>query len=131
MRGDKNKIQIGSYTNIQDRAVISTVNELPSGFPAECKVGDYTTVGHGAMLTSCLVGDHCSIGAGAIVQEGSVVEKKSMVAAGAVVTPGTLIPSGQLWAGNPAKFIRDLSEEEIGEMEKVVLYCCISFVAQR
>ena len=121
MRGDKNKIQIGSYTNIQDRAVISTVNELPSGFPADCKVGDYTTVGHGAMLTSCLVGDHCSIGAGAIVQEGSVVEKKSMVAAGAVVTPGTLVPSGQLWAGNPAKFIRDLSEEEIGDMEKVIL----------
>ena len=118
LRGDKNKIQVGTCTNIQDKAIIGTVSELDSGFPAECKVGDYTSIGQGAVLTSCLVGDICSIGAGAIIQAGSVVEKKSMVAAGSVVMPGTLVSSGQLWAGNPAIYIRDLADDEIADFEK-------------
>ena len=118
LRGDKNKIQVGTGANIQDKAVIGTVSELDSGFPAECKIGDYTSVGQGAVLTSCLVGDACSIGAGAIVQAGSVVEKRSMVAAGAVVVSGTLVPSGQLWAGNPAVYVRDLADEEVADFEK-------------
>ena len=53
------------------------------------------------------------------MQEGSVVEKNSIVAAGAVVLPGTFVPAGELWAGNPAKFVRKCTEEEIAHMEEV------------
>ena len=118
VRGDKNKIKIGRVTNIQDRAVVSTVANLDSGFPADVDIGDFVTVGHGAMLTSCTIGNHVLIGQGAIIQEGSVVENNSIVAAGAVVLPDTLIPSGQLWAGNPAVYIRDVTEDEVENFEK-------------
>jgi carbonic anhydrase/acetyltransferase-like protein (isoleucine patch superfamily) len=106
-------------TNIQDRAVINTVDSLESGFPSDVDIGDYVTVGHGALLTSCTVGNRVLIGQGSIIQEGSEIGSKSIIAAGAVVLPGTAVPSGQLWAGNPAVYIRDLSEEEIAGFEKV------------
>jgi carbonic anhydrase/acetyltransferase-like protein (isoleucine patch superfamily) len=99
--------------------VINTVSTLESGFPADVDIGNYVTVGHGALLTSCTVGSHVLIGQGSILQEGVVVEDKVIVAAGAVVLPNTLVPSGQLWAGNPAAYVRDLTEEEIANFEKV------------
>ena len=93
--------------------------ELESGFPANVQIGDYVTIGHGALLTSCTVGDFSLIGQGSIIEEGCIVEKYSMVAAGSVLLSGSLVPTGQLWAGNPAKFIRNLSDEEKNGMEKV------------
>lgn len=102
---------LGAFSNIQDRSVVTSIESA-------CKIGDYVTVGHGAVLTSCTIGDHCLIGQGAIVQEGSVVEKLSMIAAGAIVLPGTTIPTGQLWAGNPAKFVRVVTDAEKTEMER-------------
>jgi gamma-carbonic anhydrase len=119
VRGDKSKITIGSHTNVQDRAVISTVSSLESGFPSDVEIGSKVTIGHGALLTSCIVGDNSLIGQGAIVQAGSVVGSHVMIAAGAVVLPNTIIPNNQLWAGNPAKFIRDVTDEEIAGLEKV------------
>jgi len=119
VRGDKSKVKIGAVSSIQDRAVITTVSKLDSGFPSDVDIGDYVTVGQGAVLTSCVIGHKVSIGAGAIIQEGVVVEQNSIVAAGSVVLADTLIPSGQLWAGNPAKYIRDISEEEGQNFEKV------------
>lgn len=83
------------------------------------EIGNYVTVGHGALLTSCTIGDNVLIGQGAIIQEGSIIESNSIVAAGAVVLPETLVPSGQLWAGNPAIFVRDVTDEEIANLEKV------------
>jgi len=118
LRGDKNKISIGAYSNVQDRAVIQTTTELETGFPAEVEIQSYVTVGHGATLQSCVVKDRCLIGMNATVLEGSVIEKNSMVAAGAVVLPHTMVPSGQLWAGNPAVYIRDLTDDEITSFEK-------------
>lgn len=76
------------------------------------EIGNYVTIGHGALLKSCIVGDECLIGQGAIIEEGSVIEGSSVIAAGAVVTAGTLVPKGQMWAGNPAKYVRDLDEDE-------------------
>jgi carbonic anhydrase/acetyltransferase-like protein (isoleucine patch superfamily) len=70
------------------------------------------TVGHGAVLNSCTIEDEALIGMGAIVMEGAVVERRAMLAAGAVVGPGKRVPAGQLWAGNPAQFVRDLTEDE-------------------
>ena len=111
VRGDQHKINVGTFSNIQDRAIVSTMN-------TECKIGDYVTIGHGAMLTSCTIGDHCLIGQGAIIQEQCVVEKLSIIAAGAVVLPETIIPSGQMWAGNPAVFVRNVTDAEKTEMDR-------------
>lgn len=112
-------MKIGHATNIQDRAVIDTEIELESGFPADVDIGNYVTVGHGALLTSCVVHDSVLIGQGAIIQKGSVIETNSIIAAGSVILPGTLVPAKQLWAGNPAKYIRDVTEDEIAHIEKV------------
>jgi len=104
--------QIGRKSAIKDRAVIDTVATLPSGFPANVVIGRFVSVGPGAVVTSSVLEDSVQIGAGAVVCEGCVVQKNSVVAAGSVVPAGTLIPSNQLWAGNPATFQRDVSEEE-------------------
>lgn len=114
VRGDKNTINIGAYTNIQDGAVITT-DDKPTlnGFNSEVTIGNYVTVGHGAKLHACKVGDRCIIGMGATVLEGAIVEHDSIVASGSVVAPNRRIPSGELWAGNPARFVRKLSKAEM------------------
>mmetsp|Transcript_16748 Transcript_16748/g.36272 ORF Transcript_16748/g.36272 Transcript_16748/m.36272 type:complete len:190 (-) Transcript_16748:50-619(-) len=113
IRGDKNKVKIGHQSNVQDRAVITTVADLGTGFPAHVEIGDQVTIGHGALITSCTIGNRCLIGQGSVVQEGCEIGNNSIVAAGAVVLPGTLIPSQQLWAGNPAVYVRDVTEDEM------------------
>lgn len=118
VRADKNKVKIGAHTNVQDRAVIGTVSSLESGFPAEVSIGDKVTIGHGALLTSCTIADKALIGQGAIIQAGAEIGSNSIIAAGAVVLPNTVVPSNQLWAGNPAKYIRDVTEEEVAGLEK-------------
>ena len=70
LRGDTANLEIGEGTNIQDRAVIVTSVELKSDYPLEVSIGNNVTIGHGALLTSCTLGDHVLIGQGAIVQQG-------------------------------------------------------------
>ena len=90
---------------IQDNVVIHV-----GGAP--CLIGDSVTIGHGAILHGCTVGDGSLVGMGAIIMDGAVVSAGAMVAAGAVVTPGTVVKTGQLWAGNPAKLLRELTDRE-------------------
>lgn len=113
IRGDVNKIRIGEHTNIQDGTVIhvDAHGEHWNGLPT--LIGDNVTVGHMAMLHACTLEDSSFVGMSATVLDGAVVETGAMVAAGALVTPGKRVPSGQLWAGSPAKHMRDLSEEDI------------------
>jgi len=118
VRGDKNTIRIGTKTNIQDRAVISTVHELDSGFPSTVEIGNNVTIGHGAIITSSIVRSNSLIGQGAIIGAGCVIGRNVLIAAGANVLPETIVLDNQLWAGNPAKHIRDLTEEEIGNLQK-------------
>ena len=114
VRGDANAVTIGSVTNIQDKTVIQTQPGTDAnGFPAGASIGDYCSVGHGSMLVACEVEDEVVIGSGCVVSEGALVEKHSMLAAGTVVPPGRRIPSGQLWGGNPAAYVRDLTEDEV------------------
>ena len=75
-------------------------------------IGHYVTIGHGAVVQASVVEDYALIGNNAVVCEGCYVEKKGMLAAGGVLLPGSRIPAGQLWGGNPAKFLRDLSDTE-------------------
>lgn len=112
IRGDVNYIKIGSYTNVQDCSMLHVTN---SKFPL--KIGNKVTIGHSVTLHGCTINDLCLVGMGAVVLDGSVLEEKSMVAAGAVVKPGFIVPTGKLAAGVPAKIIRDLSDEEILDLE--------------
>jgi gamma-carbonic anhydrase len=76
-------------------------------------IGDDITIGHMAMLHACTLESGCFIGMKACLMDGAYVESGAMVAAGALVTPGKLVKSGQLWAGVPARHLRDLTAEEI------------------
>lgn len=108
MRGDVHEIRIGSRTNIQDGCVLHVTRGV-SG----CYVGNNVTVGHMALLHACTVEDDAFIGMGAIVLDEAVVESGAMVAAGALVPPRKRVPKGELWAGNPARKLRDLSQADI------------------
>lgn len=107
MRGDVHEIRIGNRTNIQDNAVVHVTRNVSGTY-----IGDEVTIGHSAVIHACTIGDRALIGMGAIILDEAVVEEGAMVAAGAVVPPKKIVPSGQLWGGNPARYMRDLSEEE-------------------
>ena len=118
IRGDVNHIRIGARSNIQDGTVIHVSHSGPNGKPIgyPTLIGDDVTIGHGAIIHACSIGDACLIGMGAIVLDGAVVEKNGFVGAGAVIPPGKTVASGELWLGNPAKFVRNLKEKEIEQL---------------
>ncbi|MCH7937824.1 MAG: gamma carbonic anhydrase family protein [Proteobacteria bacterium] len=114
VRGDGNFIRIGARTNIQDGTVIHVDSaSLPT------IIGDDVTVGHMALIHACTLEDGSFVGMAATVMDGAVVETGAMVAAGALVTPGKTVKAGQLWAGTPARFMRDCAEREIEMIESV------------
>ncbi len=110
IRGDVNRIEVGEYTNIQDNSCLHVADNYA------CVVGDFVTVGHGAILHACTVEDHCLIGMGATVLDGAVVGRGSIVAAGSVVTKGTIIPPFSLVTGIPGKVVKTLSEDNIANI---------------
>jgi carbonic anhydrase/acetyltransferase-like protein (isoleucine patch superfamily) len=108
LRGDVQRIRVGARTNLQDGTI---VHGTTHGHPA--LIGDDVTVGHAAVLHACMIEDRAFIGIGARVLDGAVVRSDAMLAAGAVLTPGKALPTGELWAGNPAKLLRKLTLDEI------------------
>ncbi len=112
IRGDRSKVMIGFCTSVQDKTVLNTVSELESGFSADIQIGHYTTISEGALLTSCTIGDFVQVGAGAIVQEGCIIQDKVVIAPGSVLLPATFVSASQFWAGNPAVYVRDVTDEE-------------------
>lgn len=113
MRGDVNQVTIGDSTSIGDRAVVH-VAKIQGDFPTH--IGSHVTIGAGALVHAATVNDKVVIGESAQVLDGSVVESNSMVAPASIVTPGTKVPSGELWAGSPAKKVRTLTETEQAEI---------------
>lgn len=112
LRGDLYYIRVGRYTNIQDGSILHVrTGQCP------VMVGDYVTVGHNVILHGCTVKDGALIGMGAIVLDDAVIEEQALVAAGAVVQPGQVVPPRMLVAGIPAKVKRELTDEEIGQMQ--------------
>ncbi len=107
LRGDVNHITIGERTNIQDGTVVHVTRKTHPTV-----IGSDITVGHKALLHGCTLEDGCFFGMGATAMDGAVVGEGAMLAAGALLTPNKRIPEGQLWAGNPAKYFRDLKAEE-------------------
>ncbi|KAF3440994.1 hypothetical protein FNV43_RR19280 [Rhamnella rubrinervis] len=113
LRGDVNSISIGAGTNIQDNSLVHVAKSNLSGKVLPTIIGDNVTVGHSAVLHGCTVEDEAFVGMGATLLDGVYVEKHAMVGAGALVRQNTRIPCGEVWAGNPAKFLRKLTEEEM------------------
>jgi carbonic anhydrase/acetyltransferase-like protein (isoleucine patch superfamily) len=113
VRGDVHEIRIGKRTNIQDNSVIHTTRNLAGTY-----IGDEVTVGHGAILHACTIGDQAFVGMGACILDQAVLEPRSMLAAGALLTPRKVVPTGQLWGGNPARYMRDLTDEELAFLPK-------------
>ena len=106
VRGDTETIAIGKRTNIQDNCVL----HADPGFPLT--LGADVTVGHGAILHGCTVGDNTTIGMGAVLLNGARIGRDCIVGAGALVTQNAQIPDGSLVIGSPARVKRQLTEEE-------------------
>lgn len=113
IRGDVNSIKIGSRTNIQDGAVIHCTYKK-----AATLIGDNVSIGHRAIVHGCTVEDNSLIGMGAIVMDHAVVEKNCIIAAGAVVLENARCESGYIYAGIPAKKVKQLTEEQINGLQK-------------
>lgn len=110
LRGDVNHIRIGARSNIQDHSVIHVDRRY---HPAV--IGDDVLVGHMCLIHGCTLEDGCFVGMKATIMDGCVVESGGMVAAGALLTPGKRVKRGELWAGSPAKPMRDLTAAQIEE----------------
>ena len=115
LRGDVHYIRIGNNTNIQDNAVIhATYQKSPTN------IGNNVTIAHGAIVHGCSIQDNVMIGMNAVVLDDAVVESNSIVAAGSVVSKGTIVESGSVYAGIPAKKIKDISPELLeGQIKRI------------
>ena len=115
IRGDVNYIKMGHKVNIQDGAVIHcTYQKYPT------IIGNNVSVGHNAIVHGCTIHDNVLVGMGAIIMDNCVVESNSIIAAGAVVTQNTHVEAGTIYAGVPAKKVKDISQELIsGEIDRI------------
>lgn len=115
VRGDVNSIRIGNKVNIQDGAVLHCTYQK-----TKVELGNHVSIGHNAIVHGCKVHDNVLIGMGAIVMDNCEIGSNTIIAAGAVVTEGTKVPSGCIYAGVPAKKVKDISEELIhGEIDRI------------
>ena len=115
LRGDGPGIRIGENSNLQDGTVVHV-----AGRGLMTIVGRNVSVGHMALLHACEIQDDSFVGMNATVLDGAVVESGAMVAAGAVVTPRKIVRKGELWAGNPAQKLRDITEKDLEMFRRVV-----------
>lgn len=113
VRGDVHSITIGNNTNIQDGAVIHCTYQK-----AKTTIGDNVSIAHNAIVHGCTIGNNVLVGMGAIVMDNVVVGDNSVIAAGAVVLAGTVIESGSIYAGMPAKKVKDITEEMKAVIER-------------
>jgi carbonic anhydrase/acetyltransferase-like protein (isoleucine patch superfamily) len=115
VRGDVNSIRIGNKVNIQDGAVLHCTYEKTT-----LHIGNQVSIGHNALVHGCDIADHVLIGMGAIVMDNVKVGSNTIIAAGAVVLENTICESGSIYAGVPAKKVKDISEELIqGEINRI------------
>lgn len=118
LRGDVNEIHIGARTNVQDGTIAHVTHDgpyTPGGLPLV--LGADITVGHGAILHACTIGDRCLVGMGAIILDGAELAADVMLAAGSLVSPGKRLRSGWLYRGRPAEAVRELGDEELAMLK--------------
>lgn len=106
LRGDDEAITIGARCNIQDGTVIHINLKLPT------TIGDDVSIGHMALIHACTIQPHGFVGMKGVVLDGAVIESHAMLAAGGLLTPRKIIPAGELWAGAPAKKMRDINDSD-------------------
>ena len=115
IRGDVHSIKLGNKVNVQDGAVIhATYLKSPT------TIGNNVSIGHNAIVHGCTIHDDVLIGMGSIIMDDCVIESNAIIAAGAVVTKNTRVPAGTVYAGVPAKKIKDISENLVhGEIHRI------------
>ena len=115
VRGDVNSIRLGNKVNVQDGAVLHATYQKTKTI-----VGNNVSIGHNAIVHGCTVHDNVLIGMGAIVMDNAIIHSNSIIAAGAVVLEGTVVEAGSIYAGVPAKKVKDISQELIhGEINRI------------
>jgi len=116
-RGDVNSIRIGARTNIQDGTIVHV-----TGGRFGTTIGSDVLIGHQCLIHGCRLEDESFIGMGATVMDGCVVERGAMLGAGSLLVPGKVVKSGQLWLGRPARYVRDLTPEELAANRQAVVH---------
>lgn len=106
VRGDVNAIVMGNRVNVQDGAVIHCTYKK-----TKTMIGNNVSIAHNAVVHGCTIEDEVLVGMGAIIMDGAVIGKNSIIAAGAIVTQNTVVPEGSIYAGNPAKFLKNVSPD--------------------
>lgn len=106
VRGDVNAIVMGNRVNIQDGAVIHCTYKKTKTI-----IGNNVSIAHNAVVHGCTIEDEVLVGMGAIIMDGAVIGKNSIIAAGAIVTQNTIVPARSIYAGNPAKFLKNVSHD--------------------
>ncbi len=107
LRGDVQPITVGQYTNIQDNCTVHVLYDTPA------VIGEYVTVGHGAILHGCTIASNCLIGMGAIILSYAEIGENCIIGAGSLIAEGKKIPPNSLVVGSPGKIIRTVTPEEI------------------
>ena len=115
LRGDVNSIRIGNNVNIQDGSVLHTLYQRST-----IEIGDFVSVGHNVTIHGASIRDYALIGMGATLLDNAVVGEGAIVAAGALVLSGTVIEPYTLWAGVPAKFVKNVSPEQSQQLNKKI-----------
>ncbi len=113
LRGDVNPIRLGSYSSVGDSSVLFTACSLPVGVPSSVTIGNHVIIEEKCSIYPCIIDNNVYIGSGTTIGEGAKIEQGAMISPNSFVPHGRLIPGKQLWGGNPVKFIRDLTDEEI------------------
>jgi len=121
IRADVHRVVIGARSNVQDGSVIhcdSPKPKRPNGFPTI--IGEDVLLGHMVMVHGCTLEDRSFVGLGSIVMDGCRIAEEGMLGAGAMLTPGKVIEPRQLWTGRPAKYVRDLTDDALADMQRGV-----------
>ena len=115
VRGDVNSIRMGNKVNIQDGAVLHATYQK-----TRVTIGHNVSIGHNAIVHGCTLHDNVLVGMGSIIMDNAVVNSNTIIAAGAVVLEGTVCEPGSIYAGVPAKKVKDISQELIhGEIDRI------------
>ena len=117
LRGDVNSIRIGNHVNIQDGSVLHTLYEKST-----VEIGDYVSIGHNVTVHGAKIDNYALIGMGATLLDYAHVGEGSIVAAGALVLSNTVIPPFTLWAGVPAKFVKNVEPEQANEINRKIAH---------
>ena len=115
IRAELNAVRIGNFTSVGDGTSIYSTHALPHGVSSSVNIGKNVTIEAGCSIHSCIIDDDCVIGAGSVVSQGCRVERGAVLLPNTIVPPGRLIPAGQVWGGNTAKFVRELTTKELNE----------------